>query len=341
MKSGMYRNIMEQYGVLCTLVEGGGSALERFAKDVRCKQRIFLIGTGASLNAALACTAAFAKYAGIVPTVLPASEVEHYTHLFGADSAVVLISQSGDSFETKMMCQLMNRKGLPFWGITNEVCSTLAKQAENVLLMRAGTEVSSATKTQTATMLLLFLVAAHGSQQGMQALAGLPARVQETISGCEARVADAAALLAKERVLYVLSDNLSGASARQGALMLKEKDFIMAEGMTASEFRHGAVEVVEKGLAVVYLAPCSANRAETQKHITFLTTVGCKLVVVSPEPFEDMNGCCYIPMAACDEDVFSNICATIPMQLLAERIADQNGYDVDGFRYLSKVVSQY
>lgn len=135
-KSGMYKNISEQAEVLTRLTDNYDEVIGGFAGDVLAREKLFLVGTGASLNGALSSIPAFAKLSGRVPFVIPASEIGYYTHLFDSDSAVVLISQSGDSFETKLMCDVMQGKGLPFWGITNEVDSTLAQRADKVLLMK-------------------------------------------------------------------------------------------------------------------------------------------------------------------------------------------------------------
>ncbi len=340
MKSGMLQNIWEQPDVLAGLVQNAQD-YSGFKKDVLSKENIFIVGTGGSLNGALACVTAFAKYAGRVPVVLPASEIGYYTHLFNEKSAVVLISQSGESFETKQMCHLMAERGLPFWGLTNEEGSTLATMATKTLLMGAGKEVSSATKTYTATVMLLYLVAAADSEAAMTHLARIPACVEQTLLACQSKIEAVANILLKEKAMVVLADNINGASARASALLLKEKNLIMAEGMTASEFRHGAVEVIEKGLQVLYHAPCDQNRGETLKHIDFLQKTGCDITFVSTDKPATIAEERFLPVFTPGEDVFTHISAILPSQLLTERLARMQGLDVDNFRYLTKIVGNY
>ncbi len=339
-KSGMLINILEQEGVLQKLV-CGNKEIECFAQDVRSKKNIFIVGTGASLNAAYACIVAFTQFAGIVPCVIPAAEIDYYLHVFNEDSAVILISQSGDSFETKMMCEFMQNKNLPFWGITNEANSTLAKKATSVLFMNAEKEVSSATKTYTATLLLLYLVAAFGNESALKALEEIPNTVKSTIDECESKIEKLAETLKDCKSIYVLGDNINSATARAGALLLKEKNLIMAEGMTASEFRHGAVEVCKPGLEFIIIAPTKANWEEVKKHISFLKSLNCNVTLIAPQNAPGVEEYRYLQVAGAPLDCVSQLAATIPMQLLTEKIANIIGLDVDGFLYLSKVVGKY
>ena len=161
MKSGMYKNICEQYDVLKDLAE-------RFAAKTELdnlRGKLYLIGTGASLNACYAAIRPFVELAGVYPVVLAATEAMSYIELFGADDFVVLVSQSGESFETKQLCAAFNKAGVRFCGITNSPASTLAKKANVVIDLGTGEEVSSATKTHTASMLALYMLADRGGNE--------------------------------------------------------------------------------------------------------------------------------------------------------------------------------
>lgn len=341
MKSVMYQNIMEQPQVLSAIVESNQN-IDAFTADLLAHKTLYLVGTGASLMAAQAAVPAFAAGCGRIPHVIAAGEVFYYTHMFDRDSAVVLISQSGDSYETVKMCEWMHQRGLPFWGITNEPESTLCRMATRTLLMEAGKELSSATKTYTATLMLLLQVAAV-SEPMRSELAALPCLVQEAIALCQEPIERIAPEFVDwaGKPMYVLADSINTAAAQEAALMLKEKARILAEGMTASAFRHGAVEVIEPGLKILFCAPIKDQAGPSEVHIRFLQEHGCDVTVVAPQKPECIDEAHFIPLPECPNHPFTALPVVVPCQLLAERIADLMGLDVDGFRYLSKVVASY
>ena len=341
MKSVMYQNILEQPAVLANIVTGN-QEIEAFSTDILSRKNLYLVGTGASLMAAQASVPAFAAGCGRIPFVIPASEIFYYSHIFNHDSAVVLISQSGDSYETCKMCEWMTQRKLPFWGITNEPDSTLYRMATKTLLMGAGKELSSATKTYTATLMLLFRVAAIGTNM-LHQLSDLPPLVSKTIKDCVEAVdrASEAFLDCAGKPMYVLADTINGPAAQEAALMLKEKARILAEGMTASAFRHGAVEVVEPGLKILFCAPVKEQAKDSEIHIRYLLDRGCSVTVIALDKPDCIDTAHYIPLPYCSNPVFTALPVIIPCQILAEHIANRMGLNVDGFRYLSKVVSAY
>ena len=337
--SGMQKNIDEQEAVITNLVEKYPEDIQDFAESLLSREQIFIVATGASLNAALSSVPAFAHFANRVPIVLPASEIMYYSHLFNEKNAVVLISQSGNSYETVQMCELMKKNRSPFWGITNEPDSSLANMADHLLFMEAEKEVSSATKTYTASVLLLQMAAAWSSQN--KAITELPQCVSQTLHDCKESAYRIAEQLNGITQLYILGDNINGPTAREAALMFKEKVLLHAEGMTASEFRHGAVEVCQKGLKVLMCAPTRQNIDEMKKHFHYLSGLGCDVTWISPWMIDGLSEGSYIPISVPSEDTLTQIPAVIPFQYMTEHLSDFKGYDVDGFRYLTKVVAKY
>lgn len=339
MTSQMMVNICEQKTVLAALAGACPARAEALHAALAARKRLYILGTGASLNAALTAIPVFARYAGFVPAVLPASEAAYYLPLL-ADGDVLLISQSGGSFETKQLCAALGGAGIAFAGMTNEPDSHLATHAATPILMDAAPEVSSATKTESASIFLLYM-AALGRQATPALMQRIAAAAAETIDCCRPQAERAAGALVRARTVYVLGDNINGPTAREGALLLKEKCTIHAEGMTVSEFRHGAVEVAEQGLPVFLIAPTDGNFDEMRKHAAYLTERGFQVWLISHRAMAEVPEERRIPIAVPEPDALRHISATIPLQIVSEAWARGLGFDPDGFRFLTKVLADY
>jgi glutamine---fructose-6-phosphate transaminase (isomerizing) len=342
MSSRTKQEIQGQYDVALRLIEGGEGLIAPYREELRGVQRLVLVGTGASLLACRAGQYAFMKYGATVPLVLPAAEIEYLLAAVpagpeAAGTLVVLVSQSGHSLETQIAVKALKERGIRFWGITNSPDSVLAREADRVLLMQAGEEVSSATKTYTATLLLFYLLA------GVSGLEGVPGAVERSLKAAEPAIDHWAAALKDQGVIYTLGMGPLGVAAGAGALLLKEKTAIPVEGLSLSEFRHGHIEVVRPGLPILMAAATPAACAEALKHAEYFASLGAEVYLVTDTPVSSTR----IPaerllvVGSTHDEITGQIPAVIPFQLLAERIAALAGRDVDGFQYIAKTVDRY
>src|SRR5690554_1922522 len=219
------------------------SKKESLKDKVTQTRNIVLFGTGASLNACIASNFAFVEFQKKKPIIIPASDASFYMDTLSRDDLIIVVSQSGDSFETKMICDLLKERNFDFIGITNNEESTLANKASETILLQANNEISSATKTYTATIYVLFYLATISSATSIFG------EIDNVVNEILSTTYDTKQIVnecANRQYMYVLSDSINYSTARATALLLKEKDLILAEAMTLSEFRHGAVEVVKE-----------------------------------------------------------------------------------------------
>lgn len=342
-KSKMWNEIHDQYEVSKNVIDVYSGKLEVYNEVIKRKNKIFLLGTGASLNACEASKYAFSKYRGIIPYVIPAAETDYVIGNMDKDTLTILVSQSGESLETKMISQLLRDRNIEFWGMTNNPDSFLAKNANQVLLLGAGEEVSSATKTNMASLLILYMLAAGNDKDALEDINKIPEAIRVTLSMVDERIPALVEKIKDKKNTYVLGAGMSGPTARQGSLMMKEKTFIHTEGLSISDFRHGSVEVIEEGLPIIICASTPSSVKEASGHARYMRNLLADVYMIvdgqiETDTVEDEN---IIYAASGDNEIFSHITTTIPLQLLAEGIAAAKSYDVDGFRYLSKVVDKY
>lgn len=325
MPTRMWQEIQDQYDVALRLTGTEPVALTGI-------QRLILAGTGASLAACRAGQYAFMKYAGLLPHVLPAAELEYVAPAPG--TLVILVSQSGASLETQTATLMLKERGISFWGVTNNLQSPLAQAADRVLWLNAGDEISSATKTYTAT--LLHLVRLAGG-----VIRHVADDIRATLAAAAEPVERWAEALLEQQVGYILGMGPLAATAAVGALLMKEKALMHVEGMSVSEFRHGNIEVVRPGLPILMLAATPDAVAEAVQHARYFASLGADVYLVSDAPVHGMAPERVLQVSNQGDEVVGAIPAVIPLQLLAERIAVRKGYAVDGFRFIAKVVDKY
>lgn len=306
------------------------------------QKELFLIGTGASLNACLQAKYAFMRHLHKNVTVIPAFEIEYYLPLLHADSLAAVVSQSGESYETRLTCDWLADRHIRFYAITNQPESYLAQKADKVFLLEAGNELGTSTKTQTGSVQQLYLMAAGAGKDALGEIKQIPDCLERTITAAKTYVSDFAGFFGNEKALYVTGLGMQEPTARQAALMLKEKVFLNAEGLSLAEFRHGPVEAVEAGTPVLMIAAGNENREKALLHADFLSGVcNAKVGLVTDCPDRRLGSYPNFPFVWNGREEFSHICATAPFQLLVEYMAGQRGYDIDGFKFIGKVLKKY
>ncbi|HEY5582971.1 MAG TPA: SIS domain-containing protein [Ruminiclostridium sp.] len=344
MRTQMWKEINDQGEVAQKVIDLYSLKLDKYNSMFTGKNKILLLATGASLNACDAAKYAFSKYRGIIPHVIPAAETNYIADNIDKDTIAILVSQSGESLETKIIAQLLKDRKVEFFGMTNNPESFLASKADEVLLLHAGQEVSSATKTNMASLLILYILAAGNDKAAMQELQKIPNAITKTLSLANESVPLLVEILKDEKNVYILGVGMNAPTAKQGSLLMKEKTFIHTEGLSVSDFRHGSVEVIEEGLPIILCASTSSSIKEAAHHARYLKNLGADVYLIVDNALEAEIGVpesSIVKVAQSEDEIFSSIINVIPLQLLAEGIAAAKGYDVDGFRYLSKIVDKY
>ena len=155
----------------------------------------------------------------------------------------------------------MKTKGAKVLGVCNVRNSTLTREADCTLFLRAGPEISvCSTKAFTSqlTVLSLFTLLMarlrHMSKEEGQAflteIQALPAHVEQVL-----RQQDTIQALAKKyasyNTFYFLGRHYMYIASLEGALKLKEISYIHAQGYPAGEMKHGPIALVDPSLVVI------------------------------------------------------------------------------------------
>ncbi|ADJ13731.1 glutamine--fructose-6-phosphate transaminase (isomerizing) [Halalkalicoccus jeotgali] len=177
---------------------------------------------------------------------------------------VVAVTQSGETADTLGALRTASEAGARTLALTNVVGSTVAREADEVLYIRAGPEIGvAATKTFSSQVVTLALLVERlrediegatereDSEAFLEALSVLPNQIEEVI-----RTSRAEALSAKYNdrgAYFFIGHALQHPVALEGALKFKEITYEHAEGFAAGELKHGPLALVTPGTPIFAL----------------------------------------------------------------------------------------
>jgi glucosamine--fructose-6-phosphate aminotransferase (isomerizing) len=346
----MLKEIHEQQQTVAAEISGRDEALDdvRLPRDL---ERIVIVACGTAGHAGLVGKVAIEEMARLPVEVGMASELRYGDHPFGRDVLTIAVSQSGETADTLAAVRMAQQAGSRVLAITNVKGSTLARESDQTLFMRAGLEVGvAATKTYTSQVMNLLFLAVHlGRRRGTLPSARFQALLREArrLPGLVERLLEdtteirkCARKFSRGYDFMYIGRRYNLATAYEGALKMKEISYLHAEGYGAGEMKHGPLALVDDRMTCVAIAPTGrvtekmvSNIQEIRARrgrVISVATKGDRLIrPVSDHVFE-------IP--ACEE-MFSPVLAAIPLQLLAYYTATALGRDVDQPRNLAKSVT--
>jgi glucosamine--fructose-6-phosphate aminotransferase (isomerizing) len=346
----MLKEIHEQQQTVAAEITGRDEALDgvRLPRHI---DRIVVVACGTAWHAGLVGKVAIEETARLPVEVGMASELRYGDHPFGPRVLTIAVSQSGETADTLAAVRNARDAGSKVIAITNVKGSTLAREADQTLFMRAGLEIGvAATKTYTSQVMNLLFLAAHlGRRRGtlpperfqaiLKEARRLPGLVERILENT-AEIRKCARKFSRGYDFMYIGRRYNLATAYEGALKMKEISYLHAEGYGAGEMKHGPLALVDDRMTCVAIAPegrvtekmvsnIQEIRARRGRVISVATKGDLLIRSVSEHVFE-------IP--ACDE-MFSPVLAAIPLQLLAYYTATALGRDVDQPRNLAKSVT--
>ena len=170
----MLKEIDEQPTVMRKLIntyadsEGNMLVGPEIVKTVQECDRIYILAAGTSYNAGFASKAMLEKLTDTPVELGIASEWGYNMPLLSKKPMFILLSQSGETADSRQVLVKANQMGIPSLTVTNVPGSTLSREATYTMLLHAGPEIAVAsTKAYTAQIAALaFLAKAVGEANG-------------------------------------------------------------------------------------------------------------------------------------------------------------------------------
>ena len=350
----MLKEIDEQPTVMRKLIstyaddEGNITVDPAIVKSVQEADRIYILAAGTSYNAGFASKAMFEKLTDTPVEIGVASEWGYNIPLLSKKPMFVLLSQSGETADSRQVLVKANEMGIPSLTVTNVPGSTLSREATYTMLLHAGPEIAVAsTKAYTAQIAALaFLAKAVGEANGkkealefdlVHELSIVAQSIEATLSEKDMISEKVEYLLATTRNAFYIGRGNDYYVAMEASLKLKEISYIQCEGFAAGELKHGTISLIEDGTPVLGLISASeVVAAHTRGNIQEVAARGANVLTVVEEK-----------LAKADDDIIVNqvhpflspISMVIPTQLIAYYASLQRGLDVDKPRNLAKAVT--
>jgi glucosamine--fructose-6-phosphate aminotransferase (isomerizing) len=335
-------------------VAGGRLVLDELhiSDDVlREVNKVFVVACGTAFHSGLVAKYAIEHWTRLPVEIEIASEFRYRDPVLGPDTLTLAVSQSGETIDTLEAARHARRQGSQVIAVTNTVGSSLAREADGVLYMHAGTEICvAATKTFATQMVSQYLVALYLAQvrgsmfpeeiaEVLERLDELPDAVQRAIGLDDACRALAERYVDAPTVLYI-GRHTGYPAALEGALKLKELSYIHAEGFPAGELKHGAIALVEAGVPVVAVATTCHIYPKMLSNIQEVRARGAEVIAVATEGDTTIGKLAdHVLEVPATPELLAPVTVTVPLQLFAYHVARLRGCDVDQPRNLAKSVT--
>lgn len=321
------------------------------AELVNSLNKIIIIACGTSYYAGLVGKFMIEALARIPVEVEYGSEFRYYDPIIDEQTAVLAITQSGETADTLVAAEQAKAKGATLWSIVNAIGSQAMRMSDGTIAMQAGPEIGVASTKAFFTSLadLYMLGCVLGELRGTIT----PEKMRQLVDDL-AHLPNLAGQMLEDASLYedlanrfhnaqdflFLGRGINYPIALEGALKLKEISYIHAEGYPAGEMKHGPIALIDETMPVVALA---TNDRLYEKMVSNIqqakTRGGVVLAVATAGNAAIAQEADYVIEVPESSELLQPILNTIPMQLLSYHTAVWRGCDVDQPRNLAKSVT--
>lgn len=313
--------------------------------------RLLIVGCGSAYYAGQVGRLMLEEYAGLAAEVELGSEYRYKHNLPDAQSALLAITQSGETADTIASVQTAKKLGLLTLGIVNTVGSTIARETDAGVHNHAGPEIAVAsTKAFISQLTVLTLLTVL---IGIEKKTLKQAAAVEILSGLKAlpvilrgmlkdtkTIQKIATKYAQSRDFMYIGRTMHAPIAYEGALKLKEVTYIHAEAYAGGELKHGPIALLGPDFPVFAVAPEDAVYEKMLSNIEEVRARKTPVILLTTDNAPGVESVAddiiYMPKV---HPILQPIISTIPLQLFAYYVGVAKGLNVDQPRNLAKSVT--
>ena len=324
--------------------------LESVLGRLQQARHLIIVSCGTSYYAGLLGRYVFEALTNLTVEVELASEFRYRKLNIRPDTAVLAISQSGETADTLAALREAKRKGALVLGLVNVVGSSIARETHAGVYCHAGAEIGVAsTKSFTSQVTVLILMALllgrsrdlsyeEGSSI-IRALDKVPAQIQELVARSD-QIRELAQKYCQSRHFLYIGRKYEYPVALEGALKLKEIAYIHAEGYASGEMKHGPIALIDPTFPTLAVVPEDSSYEKTVSNVQEIRAREGRIIAITTEGNNKLESLVddviYVPPSI---EIVMPLLTVIPLQLFAYHCAVLRGCDVDKPRNLAKSVT--
>ncbi|OIP77458.1 MAG: glutamine--fructose-6-phosphate transaminase (isomerizing) [Candidatus Portnoybacteria bacterium CG_4_10_14_0_2_um_filter_44_20] len=324
--------------------------LDDVRERLREINRLVIVACGTAYHAGLVGKYMLEEYAGIRADIEYGSEFRYRKPILDSKTAVLAVSQSGETADTLAAVKEAKNKGALALGIVNAVGSTIARETDAGIYNHAGPEIGVAsTKAFTSQLSILALLTVFlGRQREMSCVTGK--RILNELAEIERHIKT---ILKQAKEIEKIARKYSGFNnflylgrkynypiALEGALKIKEIAYVHAEGYPFGEMKHGSIALIDENFPSIAIVTKDSVYEKTISGVQEIKARGGKIIAIATSGDKEIkklvDDVIYIPKTL---EMLTPMISVVPLQLLAYYFGVQKGLDVDKPRNLAKSVT--
>ena len=319
--------------------------------DLSKYNKIHIVACGSAMHAGLVGRSIIEEYASIPVCVELASEYRYKKNFYDQKTLVIFISQSGETADTIAALRQVKQDHIDTLAIVNVVGSTIAREADKVLFIRAGVEIAVATTKaymlQVAMLILIGLNIAYTNKkmgkdsvrEVLDEFKNIPDTIQSIIDR-EKECFELAKSLYQSHDVFFIGRGIDYALCMEGSLKLKEISYIHSEAYPAGELKHGTISLIEDRTNVIGIMSNSNLSSKTLSNIKETVARGANILLIITDKLDDnFDFSCQKFVIDSTNNMLQPLLIVLPLQLIAFETARLKGCDIDKPRNLAKSVT--
>ena len=335
----MLDEILEQPAVLQRTIDAEREKMTRLGDFLRQKDidLIVIAARGSSDNAALFGRYLLEMTTGIPVSLSAPSVYTLYNAKLRLNRALVIgVSQSGEGVDINLVLERAKDAGAFTVGITNEAESTMARLADETLLIHAGREKSvAATKTYTGQMLHFYMLAAAIGDKRLD-YHRIPEFTEKALV-LRPAVEEMVQRYAFMENCVVVGRGVNYGNSYELALKLMETCYVVAERFSSADFFHGPLAIVERRFPVILFGPAGVTQPGNIDLLKRLKELHADCLSITNSREIASLSARNLALPSDIDEILTPIPFVVPAQMFAAYLSVAKGLDPDAPRSLTKV----
>lgn len=268
------------------------------------------------------------------------------------NTALILISQSGETRDIYRCIKIAKENNLFTIGVINVIDSLIAREVNCGCYLNSGREIGVAsTKSFTSQCIVLSLISLWFSQlhgineikrnNYINDLHHLNGQIKSILDDFNDNIGNILSIFEDKKSCFILGKGKCEAIAKEGALKIKEISYIHSEGYNISSLKHGPFALLEKDFPVILLAPNNKYISKVNNAYEEISARYASIIYITDEfnSYTHMISKKHKVIYIAKNNTYSELLFVIILQIIAYKLALERNINPDMPKNLAKVVT--